>query len=691
MNLFCRLIVARFGIVARLAAVLVGWFCFASAAHAVVVLSDAFSYPNGSLITNSAFFWNTHSGTTGQTQVASGRVQLSQSQTEDVAAALTNGPFTSGTLYANFVVNFSTLPSGAGNYFAHFKDGGASSFRGKIFATTSGAATGKFRVGVANVANSADAVIPTDLVLGGDYTLVVRYTPAMPSTTLWINPENEDSATDRASATDAASTLGITTFALRQSNSGGGMGVLTFDDLIVATSFEEVRPPSSAPPVILAQPDSQSVTQGVNVTFTVAVTGSMPLHYQWFFDDTPLAGATSAALILSNVSLAASGDYQVTITNAFGTTNSEPATLIVNPPPAPPVPGFSLLTYNVAGNGVTDWSTNSPQVRAIGRQMQYLNPDIITFQEIPFTLSYEMTNFVATFLPGYALARNSGTDGSIRSVIASRFPITRSQSRLDGIDLRAFGYSNANNSLDNFTRDLFEAQINVSGFPQPLHVFTTHLKATSGTTYADAAAKRAAEAAAITNFLATNILAQFPLRPYVLTGDLNDSSTNALAIQTLISPPTGLFLTNPTNVFTGSLNTFSIRSSLSSRLDYILPNALLLANAADMQVFRTDLLPSPPPPLLAGDSATASDHLPVLMVFNNPYDKPFRLLSVALDSATLTLTWESVPGQPYRVETSSNLVSWSTLAGNLLATNDSFTFTASLSASPRYYRVARVR
>ena len=37
-----------------------------------------------------------------------------------------------------------------------------------------------------------------------------------------------------------------------------------------------------------------------------------------------------------------------------------------------------------------------------------------------------LTNFMKTFLPGYSLATNSGTDGSIRAMIASRFPIARS-------------------------------------------------------------------------------------------------------------------------------------------------------------------------------------------------------------------------------------------------------------------------
>ena len=128
------------------------------------------------------------------------------------------------------------------------------------------------------------------------------------------------------------------------------------------------------------------------------------------------------------------------------------------------------MTWNVAGNGAADWSTNASQVQAIGRQVAALNPDIITFNEIPQAKTYGMTNFANLWLPGYYLATNSGSDGFIRSVIASRFPITRSQSWLARSSLSDFGYSGS------YTRDLFEAQIQVPGATEPLHVFTTHLK-----------------------------------------------------------------------------------------------------------------------------------------------------------------------------------------------------------------------
>src|ERR1044072_4272252 len=102
---------------------------------------------------------------------------------------------------------------------------------------------------------------------------------------------------------------------------------------------------------------------------------------------------------------------------------------------------LSLLSYNTAGNGTTNWSTNVAQVQAIGRQMAFLQPDVITFNEIPRTNTWHMPNFVTAYLPGYFLAPNSGSDGFIRSVILSRHPIVRSKSWLSSADLTPFGWT----------------------------------------------------------------------------------------------------------------------------------------------------------------------------------------------------------------------------------------------------------
>ena len=119
---------------------------------------------------------------------------------------------------------------------------------------------------------------------------------------------------------------------------------------------------------------------------------------------------------------------------------------------------------------------------------------------------------------------------------------------------------------------MFEAQITVPGFDQPLHVFTTHLKSGSAS---DERAKRNAEACAVSNYFVTAFLTTNASHPYVLTGDLNETDTNQPSIQSLISPPVGLQLTTPVNPFTASPLTFSIQATggLTKRFDYILPGA----------------------------------------------------------------------------------------------------------------------
>lgn len=664
------------------------------AARGAVLLNDSFPYSDGPLVTVSAGQWTNHSGTIGELKVASGRAFVTQSSGEDVGAGLAGGPYGTGTnvfLYAGFTMNFSNAPSGAGGYFAHFKAAGTSSFCGKVFATTNGVPAGFYRVGVSKTTSTVTSAVflTNNLSYGADYALVLRYAPSNSASALWLNPTNESDPA--AVATDTGSAISVVAFALRESlASGDGMGGVFVDNLVVATSFSEViSDPAPVVPAITQQPVSQVATQGDNVTFMVAATGWPTPAYQWQLNGTNLAGATDGALTLFNVTTNQSGEnYSVLVTNIAGTTNSAIAVLTVYPAtaPAPVTPGFTLMTYNTKGFGTTDWSTNAPQVQAIGRQLIFLQPDIVAFQEIPFTNRYQMVNWVVAYLPGYYLATNSATDGLLSSVILSRFPITRSQSWLHSADLDPYGYT-----TNDFTRDLFEAQITVPGFAQPLHIFTTHLKA--GNSASEDAVKRAAEASAVSNFFVTVFLTTNSLHPYVLCGDLNEDiarpATGSQQPIHRLTNNTGLRLTTPVNPFSSGEQTFSIQSTLNRRYDYILPNGLLFSSVTGSQVFRTDLLPTPPPPLLAGDSADGSDHLPVLMTFANPYDKPFRLTSVSRGDQTVTLAWQSVMGQSYRVESSSNLLNWTTLATNLVATNASFTYATNLPDAMRYFRIYR--
>jgi hypothetical protein len=87
------------------------------------------------------------------------------------------------------------------------------------------------------------------------------------------------------------------------------------------------------PPTITAGPLSQTVTGGVNVTFSVTATGTAPLSYQWLFNRTNVVGSNSSSLSLNNVQLANAGGYSVVVTNALGKATSPTADLVVNVPP----------------------------------------------------------------------------------------------------------------------------------------------------------------------------------------------------------------------------------------------------------------------------------------------------------------------------------------------------------------------
>jgi len=334
-------------------------------------------------------------------------------------------------------------------------------------------------------------------------------------------------------------------------------------------------------------------------------------------------------------------------------------------------------------------------VQAIGRQMRYLDPDIITFNEIPVTnnCTAQMADFVTAFRPGCYLATNSADDGYIRSVILSRYPIVASRSWLHGDDLARFGYTNID-PAPYFTRDLFEAEIAVPGFPLPLHVFAAHLKSAQDTA---SAAKRAAEAGAVSNFFAAVYLPAKGQEPYVVSGDLNEDlvrqpASSPQSVQRLISTPTGLHLATPVNPLTGSERTWSVQDTnagLTARYDYILPCAALFSNLVGGQVFRTDLLRPMPPNLYSNDDKIASDHLPVFLVFANPFNTPFRLLSLGVTNQLVALTWESASNRQYHVEVSSNLAAWTSLAANLTATGADFTFATNVLGDVRFFRIRR--
>jgi hypothetical protein len=116
-------------------------------------------------------------------------------------------------------------------------------------------------------------------------------------------------------------------YANAQATASVALGVVT------GNMYEQnfvLSPPS--PPTITAPPQSLTVVQGSNASFTVSASAQPTPAYQWRFNSANLAGATASAYTRSNAQPAHVGGYAVVVSNSAGSVTSSMATLTVIPP-----------------------------------------------------------------------------------------------------------------------------------------------------------------------------------------------------------------------------------------------------------------------------------------------------------------------------------------------------------------------
>jgi hypothetical protein len=335
----------------------------ATSVRGATIFQDSFTYSDGALPTVSSGTWFYHSTSTSDLNVSSGQAQLVAGSGSDASANLTGAPYASAALtaalYAKFTLNVTALPTSSGTHVVHFKDSGnGTTFRARVYLSTSGAGAGAFRVGIANTTATINN-LPTDLALNTTYTVVIRYVLATGVSTLWIDPVNETSTS--VNATDAANTsTAMSCIALRQATGGGTVLV---DDLVVGTGFADVLPSSagSNPPFITRNPQGGNISAGVSFTFTNVAGGDLPLYYQWKKDDAEISGANASTYVLPAPIEGDTGDYSVVVTNSSGSVTSTVAHLtvtavavgptITNQPASQSGSWGSSVTFSVGADG----------------------------------------------------------------------------------------------------------------------------------------------------------------------------------------------------------------------------------------------------------------------------------------------------------------------------------------------------
>jgi hypothetical protein len=109
----------------------------------------------------------------------------------------------------------------------------------------------------------------------------------------------------------------------------------SFNSVTSAVVTLTVNAVSNFPPVITLQPQSQTVASNATASFSVTASGTAPLFYQWVFVGSSfipaaIPGATNTTLTITNVQTTNQGLYFANVTNNFGSTNSQSATLLIS-------------------------------------------------------------------------------------------------------------------------------------------------------------------------------------------------------------------------------------------------------------------------------------------------------------------------------------------------------------------------
>lgn len=107
-------------------------------------------------------------------------------------------------------------------------------------------------------------------------------------------------------------------------------------------------------PVITTQPASVNVCNSASATLSVTATNAT--SYQWSFNGSPIAGATSSSYLIASATTIDAGSYTVTVTNASGSVTSQAATVLVG----------TSITSNPASLSIAQGQTAAFSVAAAG-------------------------------------------------------------------------------------------------------------------------------------------------------------------------------------------------------------------------------------------------------------------------------------------------------------------------------------
>lgn len=128
------------------------------------------------------------------------------------------------------------------------------------------------------------------------------------------------------------------------------------------------------PPLILSQPRDIFVKEGGTAGLRIAIGGTAPFKYTWYFNDKIIPGMVTDTMLINSAKLIDRGVYKVTVGNSSGSVTSSPALIkvaenlprITNQPSQQIVGSGKNLVLNVEAEGSTplkyQWQFNGSNI-----------------------------------------------------------------------------------------------------------------------------------------------------------------------------------------------------------------------------------------------------------------------------------------------------------------------------------------
>ncbi len=283
--------------------------------------------------------WTTHSGTTGQLQTitttsdngnslaytgfptsSGNRAQTTAGNSEDVNRVVPIIPASAGTAYFSALIKLpnttgQALNTSTGNYFLHLNDSSGATGISNLAARLTiraGSAANTFNLGIVNTSGGTASTAvqtfgatPTDYAINQTYLVVVKYTFATNTASLWVNPtisSTEPTPLISNNVGTNAALSKVKSICIRQAGTvSAGTGNIEIDELRVTNNWNDALGVIAVVnPSVRFNPTTLTVNENAGTaTVTLNITN-------------PNATATSVNVNIKAGSATAGSDYTFT-------------------------------------------------------------------------------------------------------------------------------------------------------------------------------------------------------------------------------------------------------------------------------------------------------------------------------------------------------------------------------------------